>query len=202
VSEPVPVALIVAVMLELIVEEPVPESDPVFEGLAPLVRLAVGVRVKDFERLCVELAVDDGDGVPVVVTLAVGVIEDEKDSELETLGESETVSADIDDGVFDVELDINVSEGVPLADTPRMSVDAAELVEDDDWLLADEKGSLLVGVCDGLNDDVGGAVSIEVTLLVAVALGLGIFEPLSEAERLLDEDAPFVILAEGVAEVD
>ena len=102
-----PVALLVAVILELIVEEPVPESDPVFEGLAPLVRLAVGVRVKDLDRLCVELAVNDGVGVPVGVVLAVGVIV--ADRELDALDVSETVGDtdglepedNVDVGVFD-----------------------------------------------------------------------------------------------------
>ena len=82
-----PVALLVLVMLKLIVDEPVPESDPVFEGLAPLVRLAVGVRDKDLERLCVVLAVDDDVDEVVGVTLALGVIV--ADKELDTLDVSD-----------------------------------------------------------------------------------------------------------------
>ena len=93
----------------LSVDEPVPESEPVFEGLAPLVRLAVGVRVKDLVRLCVELAVDDGVGVPVGVVLAVGVMV--ADRELDRLDVSEIVGDtdglepedNVDVGLFDID---------------------------------------------------------------------------------------------------
>ncbi len=56
---------------------------------APTLTEAVGVRDKDIGRLCVELDVGDGDGVPVGVVLAVGVIV--ADRELDTLDVSETV---------------------------------------------------------------------------------------------------------------
>jgi hypothetical protein len=43
----------------VIVVEPVPESEPVFDELAPVVTDAVGVRDTDRERLIVELGVID-----------------------------------------------------------------------------------------------------------------------------------------------
>lgn len=60
---------------------------------------------------------------------------------------------DVDDGVFDEKLDdialpvdIVISEGVPLADAPRESVDVVEIVDDNDRLLVDDRGSPLMGV--------------------------------------------------------
>ena len=60
---------------------------------------------------------------------------------------------DADDGVFDEKLDdvalpvdIVISEGVPLADAPSESVDVVEIVDDNDRLLVDDRGSPLMGV--------------------------------------------------------
>ncbi len=60
---------------------------------------------------------------------------------------------DVDDGVFDEKMDdvalpvdIVISEGVPLADAPRESVDVVEIVDDNDRLLVDDRGSPLMGV--------------------------------------------------------
>jgi hypothetical protein len=57
----------------VIVVEPVPESEPVFDELAPAVTDAVGVREMDRERLVVELGVVDEVPVSELVEELVGV---------------------------------------------------------------------------------------------------------------------------------
>ena len=69
----VSVALVEGVALPLRVVDAVPESEPVLDGLAPLVKEAVGVLENDPERLRVELGVGDGVSVLDAVALAVGV---------------------------------------------------------------------------------------------------------------------------------
>ena len=75
--DPVEVTVLVGVDVSVIVVEPVPLLEPVFDELAPMVTEAVGVRVSDRERLDVELGVIDDVPVPdsVEVTELVGVEE-------------------------------------------------------------------------------------------------------------------------------
>jgi len=77
VPDPVEVTVLVGVDVSVIVVEPVPLLEPVFDELAPMVTEAVGVRVSDRERLDVELGVIDDVSVPdsVEVTELVGVEE-------------------------------------------------------------------------------------------------------------------------------
>ena len=53
--------------------EPVPESEPVFDALAPVVTDAVGEHEMDREKLSVELGVKDAEPVPELVGVLVGV---------------------------------------------------------------------------------------------------------------------------------
>jgi hypothetical protein len=85
VAVPVPVSVGVPVELDVPVEEgvcdsvgvdvvdPDPVSEPVLDGLAPFVTLAVGVRDVDRERLLVDDGVSVGDGVAVPVPEPVSV---------------------------------------------------------------------------------------------------------------------------------
>ena len=73
VPDPVGVIEPVGVDERVIVVEPVPESEPVFDELAPAVTDAVGVREMDRERLVVELGVVDEVPVSELVEELVGV---------------------------------------------------------------------------------------------------------------------------------
>ena len=73
VPEPVSEDVAVGVALTLAVAELVTESDPVFDGLAPIVNEAVGERETDPESDAVELGVIEDVGVLEVVMLLVGV---------------------------------------------------------------------------------------------------------------------------------
>ncbi len=231
VSEPVPVALLVAVILELIVEEPVPESDPVFEGLTPLVRLAVGVRVKDLDRLCVELAVNDGVGVPVGVVLAVGVIV--ADRELDALDVSETVGDTdglkpcdgVDIGVNHMDaLHVEVAEGVDVGVPVIVLVPLSVGVEDRELVVDGVSASepefdelapsvtLEVGVCEiefdilvvelGVIEGVGD--DDDVILEVGEALDdiELVVDGVSASEPEFDELAPIAALEVGVCNIE
>jgi len=87
------------------------ETVPVLDGLAPLVKLAVGVRDCVLDRLCVELAVEEDVGVPEVVSEPVPVCDG--------------VAGGVDEAVSDV-LDVGDADkdgdGVPLAVAPDESV--------------------------------------------------------------------------------
>ena len=108
VCDGVPVSLTVCVPddeevgLEVGVEESVPLSEPVTDGLAPIERDAVGVRVDEAERLEVVL------GVPDVVAVPVG----DDEAVPETLPVPVPVGVMVDVGVM---LNDSVDEPVPLA---------------------------------------------------------------------------------------
>ena len=97
--DPVEVTVLVGVDVSVIVVEPVPLLEPVFDELAPMVTEAVGVRVSDRERLDVELGVIDDVPVPVCVGVTGGV--------------DEAVSDAVDVGDEDSD-----REGVALAEPP------------------------------------------------------------------------------------
>ena len=145
----------------------------------------------DALKVVVVEGVDVGVSVIVLVPVSVGVSEDVNDADW--LAESVALEV-IEDDV--------VSEGVPLADAPCDRVDVAEFVAEDDRLLVEDRDSLLVGVCEGVNDDEGVTVPVSVPLFVAVMLALSVVEPVPESEPVFEELAPDVTLAVGVTEND
>jgi hypothetical protein len=119
VGDELPVPETVGVTVDVIEDES--ETVPELEGLAPLVRLAVGDPDCDGERLCVELAVEDDVGVPEVV------LEPEPVCEGVAIAVCEAVSEIVDEGDDDSD-----GDGVPLAEPPidKVVVGVAEIVED------------------------------------------------------------------------
>ncbi len=119
----VPVGVLVPETDEVILDEIEVESEtvPELEGLAPLVRLAVGDLDCVLERLCVELAVVDDVGVPEVV------LEPEPVCDGVTGDVDEAVSETVDVGDGDSD-----GDGVPLADAPmdKVAVGVAVIVEE------------------------------------------------------------------------
>ena len=107
---------------KVIVVEPVPEKEPVFEELAPRVTDAVGERETDRERLVVELAVDDGVPVPELVGELVGV----------ALPVMLAVRLDVSE-ILGVTLALapKVTDGVAVFDSEALIVDEVEGVIDE-----------------------------------------------------------------------
>ena len=97
-------------------------------------------------------------------------------------------------------MDIVVSEGVPLADAPRESVDAVEIVDDNDRLLVDERGSLLVpvGVCDGLCEELAPVVTDAVGVCESDAVFNELAPTVTEAVGVSDADAELVTVVVGL----
>ncbi len=190
--DPVGVFVFVEVDDKVVVVELVPESEPVFDELAPTVMDAVGVRDTDRERLVVELGVIDGVfvselvGVPVVValpdtladvlgvseildvTLALAPLEIEGVAEVE----SDALREDVDEGVID---DVTVPDGVPEPEPVWVGVGGGVILADTE---ADDVG-------DGVTQDVGvplaepPADSVVVGVIVMVVVWLVVVEPLS-----------------------
>ncbi len=157
----VSVALVEGVALPLRVVDAVPESEPVLDGLAPLVKEAVGVLENDLERLCVELGVlggvDELDGVALAVgeLLPVGA--------LVSLDENELLG--VIDGLESADNDaVGVSESDELSDAVVEDVlDAVPVTVDD----IDP-----VGVADGVIE----AVALPVSVGLAVEEGVPLVE--------------------------
>jgi hypothetical protein len=105
VGDELPVPETVGVTVDVIEDES--ETVPELEGLAPLVRLAVGDLDCVLERLCVELAVDDDVGVTEVVIEPVPVCEGVTGE----VGEAESETVDVGDDDSD-------GDGVTLAEPP------------------------------------------------------------------------------------
>jgi hypothetical protein len=163
------------------------ETVPELEGLAPLVRLAVGDFDCVLERLCVELAVDDDVGVPEVVL------------ELEPVCEG--VAGGVDEALCDA-VDVGDEDsdrdGVALAEPPidwvvdGDAVTVAERLSDVDPL------SLPDGVCVGVRESEAVPDPVEVTVLVGVDVSVIVVEPVPLLEPVFDELAPMVTEAVGV----
>ncbi len=147
VPDSVDVTELVGVDDRVIVVEPVPESEPVLDELAPVVTDAVGEGDRDRERLDVELGVVDDVavfelvGVPVVVPL------------LETLADILGVSEIL--GVA-LALAPNVTEGVAEFDSDALREEVDEGV--DDAVPVDDEVPEPELVCV----DVGGGVAVAV----------------------------------------
>jgi hypothetical protein len=179
----------VTVVVTLGVIDDESETAPELDGLAPLVRLAVGDLDCVLVRLCVELAVDDDVGEPEIVREPVPVCEGVAGDVDEAV--SETV--DVGDGDSD-------GDGVLLAEPPRdrVVVGVAETVEE--TLNVVDPLSLPDGVCVGVQEPdpvpelVGELVGVALDVTVAVTL------PESDTLGVIDGLAPDD--TEGVAEFD
>jgi hypothetical protein len=133
VGDGLPVPETVGVILDVIEDES--EIVPDLEGLAPLVRLAVGDLDCVLERLCVELAVGDDVGVPEDVLEPEPVCEG-------VIGEvDEAVSETVDEGDEDTD-----GDGVPLAEPPEDKVVVGVAVTVEEALNVDDPLSLPDGV--------------------------------------------------------
>ncbi len=131
------------------VVEAVPESEAVFDELAPSVTDAVGVRDKDRERLNVELDVEDGVSVPELVGVLVGV----------PLPVMLAVRLDVSEMLgVSLALAPKVTEGVAEFDNEALSVDDDEGVIDDVPVLDEVPDPVLV--CEGVEGGVIVAVSV------------------------------------------
>ena len=188
VPDSVEVTELVGVDDRVIVVEPVPESEPVLDELAPVVTDAVGEGDRDRERLDVELGVVDDVavfelvGVPVVVPL------------LETLAEILGVSE-----ILDVTLALapNVTEGVAEFDSDALREEVDEGVNDavpvDDevpepeLVCVDVGGGVAVAVVesDDVEDDVMQEVGVPLvdppadSVVVGVEVIVVVDDPLS-----------------------
>ena len=158
--------------------EPVPESDPVFDELAPSVTDAVGERETDRERLIVDVAVEDAVPVPELVGVPVG------DPLLVALGETLDVSE-----ILGVSLALapNVTDGVAEFDNDALSVVDDDGVSDDVPVLDEVPDPVLV--CEG----VGGGV------IVAVKVGDDVDDGVMDDDGVPLADAPADRVVVGVA---
>ena len=125
-----------------LVVEPVPESDPVFEELAPIVIEAVGDRDTDLERLNVGLGVAEGVAVPELVGEPVDV----------ALLEALAVMLAVSDTVAEIlALAPWVTEGVAVFESDELREDEGE--GETDGVAVPEEVLVPVLVCDGVGGD-------------------------------------------------
>jgi hypothetical protein len=168
VPEPVPVAVAVGDVLRLLVVDPVVESDPVADELAPSVNDAVGERDIEREREDVDEGVTEDVCVPVDVWLDVGVpLSDSVSVELgvpESLDVTEALAPSVIDAV-------EVSEREGLSDSVDDGVD--------DGVGVGEEVALPVGVDDGVPLTVALLDMLELAVKDGVSEELGV--PLADA---------------------
>ena len=165
---------------KVIVVEPVPEKEPVFEELAPSVTDAVGERETDRERLVVELAVDDGVPVPELVGELVGV----------ALPVMLAVRLDVSE-ILGVTLALapKVTDGVAVFDSEALIVDEVEGVIDEVPVPDDVPEPELV--CEGVG---GGDI-------VAVSVADDEDDGVQDDDGVPLADAPADRVVVGVAEI-
>ncbi len=161
------------------VVEPVPESEPVFEELAPVVTDAVGVHEADPERLTVELGVIDDVPVTELVGVLVGV------SLLVALGETLGLSEIL--GVT-LALAPRVTDGVAVFESDALRVDEDDDVDDDVPVpeVDSDPVPVWVGVGGGVADAVN--VSEDVGDDVDDGVGEGVCDGLVVLEVETDDD--------------
>ena len=182
VPDSVDVTELVGVDDRVIVVEPVPESEPVLDELAPAVTEAVGEEDADRERLTVELGVIDDVAVLELVGVLVGV------PLPVALGDTLELSEIL--GVI-LALAPNVTEGVAEFDNDALRVDVDDGVREEVPVPDVVPDPVLV--CEG----VGGGVAVADS--VALEVGDGVKEevgvPLAEppAERVVVGDAETVV---------
>jgi hypothetical protein len=201
VPELVPVAVFVAVTLALVVVESVPESEPVFEELAPFVTLEVGVREID------ELkdAVDDGEmeAVPVIVDVPdiVAVSLEVCDAVSLAVPESEPVCEELAPAVTDavgdretdrdrliVELVVDNDEGVPVGVELAVGLVLADNVPVDDGVsesdpVCEELAPVVtdaVGDCETDRDRLSVVLGVDEGVAVLELVGDPVGVPLPE----------------------
>ena len=173
----------------VIVVEPVPESVPVFDELAPVVTDAVGERDTDRERLVVELGVIDDVAVFELVGVLVGV------PLPVALGETLELSEMLE---VILALAPSVTEGVAEFDKDELRVAVDDGVSDE--VLVPETVPDPVLVCDGVGGGVIVAdnVALEVGDDVKEELGVPLAEP--PEERVVVGDAETVVERLNVGE--
>ena len=167
---------------KVIVVEPVPETEPVFEELAPVVNDAVGEREMDRDWLIVELGVIED--VPVVVPVGELVGVPLLVALGETLGLSEILAVSL-------ALAPNVTDGVAEFDSEALRLDVEEGVGEDVPVLDEVSDPVLV--CDGVG---GGDIDAD---NVDDVVGDGVMEevgvPLADApaDRVVEGDVVTVV---------
>ncbi len=181
VPDPVQVTELVGVDVRVIVDEPVPVSEPVFDELAPTVTEAVGVRDTDRERLVDELGVMDDVSVPDSVEVAELVGVDDSVIVVEPVPESEPVL----DELAPVDTDA-VGEGD--ADRERLTVELGVI---DDVAVFE-----LVGVLVGVPLSVALGETLELSEILGVTLALA--PNVTDGVAEFDNDALRVGVDEGV----
>jgi hypothetical protein len=178
VPDSVEVTELVGVDDRVIVVEPVPESEPVLDELAPAVTEAVGEEDADRERLAVELGVIDDVAVFELVGVLVGVpLPEALDETLELSEILEVILA----------LAPNVTEGVAEFDNDALRVDVDDGVSDevpvpevvpDPVLVCEGVGEgVMVGDCD---DESGRFVGELAEVSLSIGGGDKVGEPLTE----------------------
>jgi hypothetical protein len=167
---------------KVIVVEPVPEKEPVFEELAPAVNDAVGVRETDRERLVVELGVVEDD--PVFVPVGVHVDVPLLVSDGETLELSEILAVTL-------ALAPNVTDGVAEFENDALRLDVEEGVSDDVPVLDVVSDPVLV--CEGVGRGVIDADNEEDVVGEGVKEEVGV--PLADApeDRVVEGDVETVV---------
>ena len=168
--DPVEVTELVGVDVRVIVDEPVPVSEPVFDELAPTVTEAVGVRDTVRERLVVELGVIEDVPVPdsVEVKELVGV--DDRVIVVELVPESEPVLDELAPAVTD-------AVGEEDADRERLGVELGVI----DDVAVFELVGVLVGV--PLPVALGETLELSETLPVTLALAPKVTDGVAEFDR-------------------
>ncbi len=184
-----------------VVTDAVPLADDVKLADAFLDRVEVGVpeaeveRLVEDERVSLLVGVCDGDGGAVPVAVLVG----------EGVGVPDAV---IDAVALPVSVALVVTEAVPLevgvklADAPCERVVVGVSDAEDDKLAVDDRLSLLVGVCEGVEAAVGVPVDVTVALIDGVALVLRVDEPVPESDPVLEGLTPLDNDDVGVIDTD
>ena len=162
--------------------EPVPESEPVFDALAPVVTDAVGVRDKDRERLIVELDVVDGVPVPEFVGVLVG----------DPLAVMLAVILDVSE-ILGVTLALapNVTEGVAEFDSDALRLDVEEGVIDGVPVLDEVPDAVLV--CEGVGEGVTVADNVEDDVGIGVKDDVGVTLADAPGDRVVEGDVETVV---------
>ncbi len=164
------------------VDDPVPESEPVFDALAPVVTDAVGVRDKDRERLIVELDVVDGVPVPEFVDVIVG----------DPLAVMLAVILDVSE-ILGVTLALapNVTEGVAEFDSDALRLDVEEGVIDGVPVLDEVPDAVLV--CEGVGEGVTVADNVEDDVGIGVKDDVGVTLADAPGDRVVEGDVETVV---------
>jgi hypothetical protein len=190
----------------VIVVEPVPESEPVFDELAPVVTDAVGERDTDRERLIVELGVIDDVAVLELVGVLVGVplpvaLGDTLELS-EILGVILALAPNVTEGVAEFDNDalrVDVDDGVREEVAVPDPVEVAELVGVDVRVIVVEPVPVSEPVFDELAPTVTEAVGVRDTDRERLVVELGVIDDVAVFELV---GVPVVVpLPDSLAEL-